>query len=438
MTSSSIRALLGSLLSVASVQFALVITGTLTARFLGPEQRGYWALFLIISAVSSQLVPLGTPAALAFFLSRAPGTERELVRALLPVIAVQLLFAVAITALISRLVLDQYWTLIGRAAIVAIPSAALAIAHNYALSVLQGLQRFTRMNILRSIPSLAFATLLLVVFASGHTTLLAASSSWTAGVGVAAIISTTLAYRSITQLPYQAHDKAPSVTSVVTFGLKGMLGSISPVESLRLDQALVGFLLTPVQLGFYAAAIAFTNAPRLACIAVSSVAYPVVASSKTMKQARAISVKYILVAATFCAMLWMAITLAAPLLVSNLLGDSFLPSVQLVPLLLTASTAYALRRLVGDFCRAAGKPAIGTYAELFMFSMLVLLSPVVALTASVRGAAYIMIAASMVTLFYVIWSFHSSIRDPNTETIASFQAFEAKAIGTDREQSKLL
>ena len=45
------------------------------------------------------------------------------------------------------------------------------------------------------------------------------------------------------------------------FGLKSLFGSISPIDTLRLDQAVVGLLLTPVALGFYVVAQASRTFP---------------------------------------------------------------------------------------------------------------------------------------------------------------------------------
>ncbi len=68
---------------------------------------------------------------------------------------------------------------------------------------------------------------------------------------------------------------------MVAFGAKGLLGANSPIEYYRVDQAVVGLFLTPVALGLYSVALAFTNLPRSIANSLGVVAYPHVAVQRT-------------------------------------------------------------------------------------------------------------------------------------------------------------
>src|SRR6185436_3253548 len=75
------RSLLESVSAGLYSQAALVATGIIVARTLGPTDRGYFAFLLLLESVVRQLGALGLPAALTYFLARNPDRERAVLRA---------------------------------------------------------------------------------------------------------------------------------------------------------------------------------------------------------------------------------------------------------------------------------------------------------------------------------------------------------------------
>ena len=65
----------------------------------------------------------------------------------------------------------------------------------------------------------------------------------------------------------------------MSFGLRSLFGSSSPFETFRLDQLLVGLVLTPVALGYYVVALAFTNLTRFLGQSIGMVTYPRIAAA---------------------------------------------------------------------------------------------------------------------------------------------------------------
>ena len=93
--------------------------------------------------------------------------------------------------------------------------------------------------------------------------------------------------------------RAPDRRSLVGFGLRGFLGTAPPMEAFRLDQIIVGFALSPVALGYYVAALAFTSLTRFLGDSIGYVAFPTVAGAppgQRQSQAR----HYALLALALC------------------------------------------------------------------------------------------------------------------------------------------
>ena len=66
--------------------------------------------------------------------------------------------------------------------------------------------------------------------------------------------------------------------SLLRFGIRGWLGTATPSEALRLDQVIVGLLLSPSALGLYVVGGSFSNLPRFIAQSVGLVAYPRIAA----------------------------------------------------------------------------------------------------------------------------------------------------------------
>src|SRR5262249_6996583 len=76
-------AVAGSIAAGLYAQAALVVTGVVSTRALGPTDRGYFALLLLLPAVLQQLGSLGLPLATTYFIAHnrtQEGPIRRLIR----------------------------------------------------------------------------------------------------------------------------------------------------------------------------------------------------------------------------------------------------------------------------------------------------------------------------------------------------------------------
>ena len=84
-------------------QFFLLLSGILSARMLGPEGRGVYALIILFPTVLAQVGAFGMPQAVVFFLSRNPGRLASILRSIVPVFIGQVtLSVIALGLMMSR------------------------------------------------------------------------------------------------------------------------------------------------------------------------------------------------------------------------------------------------------------------------------------------------------------------------------------------------
>src|SRR4051812_30853910 len=92
------RALGGAVFAGGALQGALLASGILAARLLGPDDRGHLAVLVLIPSLIAQLGGLGLPLAVTHFVARDDRTSRQVAAALWRPALIQTLVLTAIHA----------------------------------------------------------------------------------------------------------------------------------------------------------------------------------------------------------------------------------------------------------------------------------------------------------------------------------------------------
>lgn len=390
-----LRRVFGSLLSSAAIQLTLLITGVLLARALGPEDRGQFARYTVIVLIALQIGPLGLQHALVYTLARFPGHATSTVRLIRGLYARRCVAAGAVAGLTLLLVArpaGSYLLALGLFAL-AIPFGLL---HQASLAVLQGLKDFKALNVQRIFPQIAFTIACVAMVIAGNGMFLEFSIAWVASRVLAGSISFVVARQQL-KLQRRRQDVGralPTRNWMSRFGLRSVLGAAAPVETYRLDQAVVALVLPPAALGFYVAASAFTNPLRFLGQSVGLVAVPHVASTESLRARRRAAGKFLALTAAIAIPPALLLWFVGPALVRPFFGSAFDPANQLVQPLVAAAFFYCLRRSFSDAVRGAGFPGIGSAAEVFAVLSAGIGFAVLIPSQGVYGAALALAAAS--------------------------------------------
>jgi O-antigen/teichoic acid export membrane protein/O-antigen ligase len=385
------RSVLGTLAASGGLQLLVIISGVLVARSLGPEDRGYLALLIVIGTVCAIAGTLGIPAAMTYHIARDPSQSRRIASSLAWVAVAQLaaVFVVQAAALAAVVYSDPPRVQMAAAMSLFLPPGILALS--FGLAILQGERRFTAYNILRIAPSVAYVVGVVVVYALNATSLVLFMALW-AGVNfVGGIVVLAYAARVLTRRE-EEEDRAPSRLQMLRFGLKAFLGSLSPVDVVRLDQALVGLFLTPVALGLYVVAQALANLPRVLATSIGAVAYPQVAAERDRTSARRAMWRFFFLGLVLSALVVGALVLMANEIITLFFGEEFTEATAIAQILLLASLFMAGRRVLTDGVNGLGHPGYGTIAE--VTSWIVLL-PGVAILLPRLGAEGVALALAI-------------------------------------------
>lgn len=398
------RAVLGGLGYAVAHQSVLLVTGILAARLLGPIDRGHLALIWTITLVVTQFGTLGLPLAVTYEIACGRATARSLLRDLGASVRSQIallsaLYALLIVALVTTTTTPAV------AAGISIAVIPALLVQSYAGAALQGTQQFRQYNLLRLAPLAVYAIALVVLAALGSVDLTTATAAWVASWLVSGVATVLLARPVFREDASKDSSVAPaSPAALRRFGLRGVLGWASPTETLRVDQLVVGLVLSAYDLGLYVAALAFTNLPRFLVQAVGNVAYPRVAAERNVEAQRRQVWRYVAFGSAVSTVVAGLIAVAAVPLVRLAFGEAFIGAVGPLRVLLFATVILCARRVLSEAMRGAGLAGATSRAEAASWLSLVPTLPLLGLAYGLIGVAVALCIAYLLSLGMLLWA----------------------------------
>ena len=358
------------------IQLGLLVSGTLSARLLGPSGRGYLAILVAIPSAIGQIGAVGMSLAATYYLSAGLVDGAALIHLLRRPVLLQVLL---LTAINSTVVLG--YTFISGAPILLAACISLvfiqaALLLDYGLAFLLGARHHGTVNLIRILSTglgAIFIVPLYILHDRSLPAFVAASvvGSLIAGVialqrGVAAALTIKVSNCLVGQVGRQRAKR-----TVLAFGRDGYIGYLSPVDSFRLDQLAVGFLLSPRELGFYVVGAAFTNIGRMVAKNLGLSATAEIAS-QTDPEAQRRAVRHtLLLTGGIITSLTVALAVFVIPAIPLFFGNRYRASIPVAEILLVAYWLLALKRVVVDVMRGIGETRAGTRAEILNLALFV-------------------------------------------------------------------
>lgn len=393
-------ATIGSVIAAITAQLILVVSGIALARLLGPVDRGYIALLVLWPGVLFQIVGIGLSWSLTYHIASRLFDAGMAVRALARPFALQVSGLLLAHTLILLIYLRGKPSDVVIAGILTLPLGPAYLVWDYSLGVLQGLRNFLSLNLLRLLPSLLVALIAVIMLIVRDRSLTHLAAYITLSNVGSAFITAAIAWTSIRS--FQPLDTIGSTRrELVTFGLRGYLGSLYPLDSFRLDQVIVGVFLSASALGLYVVGSSFTSLPRFLAQNVALIALPHVASKRDSRARRLAVVRFVAFGTSLAIVAVVLLEATVAFLLPLFFGVSFTPSIQVAQILLVGALCLSVRRVLAESLKGAGFPLAGTIAE--ATAWLVLLPILVwAVRIGILGVAWSVSLSFAVSLFVLV------------------------------------
>jgi O-antigen/teichoic acid export membrane protein len=392
------RSVVGSLAASGGLQLLVIVSGVIVARSLGPTDRGYFALLLVIAVVCGLIGHLGIPTAMTYYIAREPRHARRITRDLASVRFLQLgsAFVLQIAALVVLVQGDPQKVKVAAVVTLFLPAGVLML--DTGLAILQGQHRFTWFNVLRIVPGASYVVAIALAFVTIGVNLVVVTSLWVGTNFLGGLLALLVGLRG---LPSElGPEPGPARPEMVRFGLRAMLGTVSPVDAVRLDQLVVGLFLVPVALGYYVVAQAFTQLPRVVAASVGMVAYPQVAARADRDARKHAMWRFFGLGVLLSGLVVLVLEVLTGKLVPFFFGSAYDAATPIAQILLIGTLFMAARRVLSDGVNGLGHPGLGTIAEvaswLFIIPGLAVLLPLygargVALALTIAWAASLLL-----------------------------------------------
>jgi O-antigen/teichoic acid export membrane protein len=268
------------------------------------------------------------------------------------------------------------------------------------LACVQGEHRFRLLNWLRPVGSIVYAVGLLCLFLftrhSGVAPVL--------GILVAANLTACVVGAAFLAADWTPTGVGTTVTtrSLLRYGLASLAAATAPLESLSIDQAVVGLLLSRQKLGLYVVGSAFDNLSSLLVSGIGTIALPRIAGAPDHESRRALMRRTAFLAVALAG----GAALLAEAIVGWILpvafGTDFAGAIPPARVLILAGFFMAVRRILVVFLLAIGRPghtAVGEgIALLTLFAFAAVLVPILGLV----GASVALLAAAMAANLYLL------------------------------------
>jgi O-antigen/teichoic acid export membrane protein len=324
------------------------------ARILGPEGKGIYSLAILVPTLIISFLNMSISTSTVYFIGKGDHALEKLfgnnivLAGLLG--GIGMLSAAGVVVLFQSTFLKEVPLQYLFLATCIIP---FSFAFNYLSSILWGLQKFVKYNLIIVLRSLFFLFLVAIALISLKKGVFGALSAEIISFILVVILVTLLLGRTIK--PSLTLDKE-YMKNLWSYGTKVHIGNILAFLNYRLDMFLINFFLNPLAVGYYSIAVAIAEKLALLSESASIVLFPRVTSETDEEQRKKFTP--IVARNTFFITLIGAIIIY---FVSNkilllLFSDLYLKSVMSLQILLPGIVASAACRVLANDIAARGKP----------------------------------------------------------------------------------
>jgi O-antigen/teichoic acid export membrane protein len=334
---------------------------------LGPEHRGDLALVLAVILIACEVVSMGTISAVTYLIPLRGANGRRLMREqarwFVSTVATATATACLVVAVHVRGEPDRVVLTLSVGA-----ATASYLTMRYVLAWVQGERWFAVLNVARPIPPVIYAVAALALY-------LAASERGLSLFLAAQALGnvTCIAYVIVATRASGSHgDAEVRRSALIGFGVRSLLGTSTPLDSLSIDQVSAGARLGSESLGYYAIGGSFANLTTFILQSMGFVAGPRLAAERdTAGRARLVR-QWVGRAIAIGVTVVVSVELVLAPGIRILFGPEFEQSIPIARVLVAAGMLLAMRKFLGAILLGVGSssgPAWGEAAALAGFGI---------------------------------------------------------------------
>lgn len=338
--------------SNTSAAIVNIIIGILITRLLGPEGRGIYEAILVIPLIVISFSELGFRRSTIFHLGQKKFTVEEILSSLFITIVVTTIVGILICSFSFFFLNNPAFTI--PLIILAVSRIPLRLVRIYTEGFFMGQEKYNLSILVKwifLITNLASLIILIWIFEFG---VIGALVSFLIANLLASLIA-IIKIGSENKIRFRLYPKV--LGSLIKFGLIYSAALFVMLLNMKVDILILGSLSTMEQVGFYSLAVAIVSNWQIpfnfSGIIVSKSANTTDKEVLNLNLAKLIRVSVLLALIAYIILYFIA-----PYLVEFVYGKDFLPSVQMIRVLIPGLFMLIMARIMGNRISGEGKPYI--------------------------------------------------------------------------------
>jgi O-antigen/teichoic acid export membrane protein len=361
-----------------------IVTGIAAARLLGPHGRGELAAIQTTPSFIATLAMLGLPQALTYYSAQNPGQAgRYLGTASVLAVSASVPFMIAGYFAMPTLLRAQDGAVIAAARWYLLTAPIGAII-GMLPAPLCGSGHFDAWNASRLMSPVLVVCVLAIALISNRAT---ASFVAFGYLGSSAILFLPLFWLVRRRIPDPYVPDASKIRPMLRYGFPCVMTGVPQLLNLRLDQMLIAALLPPRELGLYAVAVAWSQAPAPLLSALGVVTTPAVASAVSLADASTRLAATVRAAVVLALALAVSLGLCTPIAIALLFGPAFAAALPAAMVLVPATAVLGVNFVLQEGLRGMDQPYAVLQAELGGLVVTAVILAVTLRSVGIMGAA---------------------------------------------------
>ncbi len=252
-------------------------TGVITARLLGPHDRGLFTVLLLMPQTLVNFAKMGVAQANVYYIRRRGASVSTVASNSLVLSLIVSVILVAVCWLARPWVLDPFTKgARGTLVIVALSAIPFVMIESYFLSILQAVENFRAYNLQSIYKAIfSFLTIAVALLALNGRLWAALFSQLLVTIGA----NIWLLYQVRQLAPFGLKWDGGLGRGMLEFGIKSYFQTLAAHLHYRIDVYLIAYFLDPTQVAFYSIAVNITNPILQIPDAVGTVIFPKLAGS---------------------------------------------------------------------------------------------------------------------------------------------------------------
>jgi O-antigen/teichoic acid export membrane protein len=339
-----------------------LVGSIILARWLGPSQRGIFAAIILIPTILQYFVNFGFSSATIYFTAQPNSNKNTIWSNLIMVGFVQSIIGLTIGSLIINYYLRKYGLGIVNLGHLYLFTVPLGLFGMYATYILQGASHFKVTNFLKCIVPLGYCSGIIWLKLQQILSIENLVYVQLSIQSLYLIIALFFLY-SILLKQFKFKIEYNFLRQMSNFSLKVWFGDISQLANSRIDQFLIGGILSSRDLGIYTVAISVARFTSVFADAVRTIMLPSVTSKNLFQEQVFEMLNFFKKYWFFSIIFHLIFALSLPILIPFVFGNAYSEAVIICQILVVGSLFINAKTVLGGGIMGMGFPEIMSYVE---------------------------------------------------------------------------